>query len=174
MRNTEVLRSLNNNELVNLEKFLRIDQKFWQSHLPKKYIHLTALKQGMSIHLQMLDDSLRDLTSLSKKEIFLDFYNILVNLCDGDRLGRAYIHKLKPNTCIEKHNDKGLLYMKHVKKRMQMYLDIPDECVLLLDNKMQPTEKFKYKYVDFAWEHDHYYYNGSDKDWVFCVFDILK
>lgn len=135
----------------------------------------TALKEGVTCHLHwVLDDD--ELTpTINNLNIFPITELFIKNLFPNDDLGRVYWHNLRPNNKIDLHNDKMFNFVKNnrITNRYQVYLDIPENFVLMFDGQITDHKNFENSLVDFSLQKNHYYKNTSNENVYFLVFDIL-
>jgi hypothetical protein len=167
---TEIIRSLTQEEQHNIcTELAQIDSSVWIKHVLPYQKNLTALYEGLTIHLNWSNPLIP-----TRPELFPNTMNIIDNVLNGGLLGRAYIHKILPKCKIRLHND--LIHAKkmNIVRRYQIYLEIPSPVTLILDNQIvaNPND-YQNSLVDFALCLPHAYENHSDQDWVFVVFDEI-
>jgi hypothetical protein len=102
-------------------------------------------------------------------------WNFILECLGDDAVGRAYIHRLKPNDSINKHHDDIHVKSMNILNRYHIYLDIPDNVELFFDDEnVENPLQFKNTLVDFALSRLHYYKNWSNQNWYFIVFDKIE
>jgi len=167
-----VVRKLTSKEIKNLKKEIKSNNKLWVPHLSRK--HLTALKDGKSIHLKYKPIPGINVDHWNK---FPNTVKIIEEIANGKPSERTYWHRLLNNDTIEKHHDKyiGYVLRKEIFARYQIYLDIPKDCYLDIDNVViEDTSVFSNSIIKFNLRKYHEYKNNSIHPWYFLVFDIMK
>lgn len=167
---TEIVRALTEAEIKDFtEEISSIPAEYWVKHYPIPN-RLLSLRDGKSVHINWPSQNPRIVLN-ERSEQVPKIWNFICEYTNGNA-GRAYIHRLKPNDTIIKHHDKIHVSALNIKKRYHIYLDIPDNAQLYLDDGLVDSpQKFQFTLVDFALERLHYYKNYSDQTWYFIVFD---
>jgi len=175
---SKIIRDLSNIEIDTIVSELNgAPEEAWVTHASKRHLHRTHLREGRSIHLHFIDQNSMTcvlVDDVSYHSFFPKTIEMLKELAGPNLLGRCYFHRLTPGQQILRHNDSWVTQAMPIKHRMQMYLDIPDNSILILDGKSQDIGAYKYKLIDFALNLDHYYKNNGSNPWIFLVFDILE
>lgn len=167
---TTVIRPLTDQEKYDISlEIQRVDPTFWIRHVLPHQAHYTALYEGRTIHLNWSNQDLPN-----RQEFFPKTMNIIEKIINGHQLGRCYIHKILPQCKIRRHNDSVPVAQLKINRRYQIYLDIPHNVEMLLDDKLVPNPGYyQWSLVDFALTQPHSYKNHSDQDWIFIVFDEI-
>lgn len=172
--NSFVIRKLKTEEIVFLKSELLQNNDLWNHHVPQDKKSLTALKDGRSIHLRF--DKMKGIDTDNWNR-FPETVKLLETIADGNVINRTYWHRLLPSDTIEKHTDNSVYYVKENKilARYQIYLDIPDDSYMLLDNQIvEDASRFSNSIVNFDLRKYHAYENKSDSAWYFLIFDVMK
>ena len=168
---------------LNQDLFNNKNNPLWGNHVAEKtlmynwYSTNGPLRHGKTIWLEHVWHAR---TSLAW--IFGDIKNFpetekiireLAGICD---YGRCYWHTLPPGAEIDKHQDTADIpsYFDFVKTRYQIYLDIPEEAIIIIDDKIWDLKTLKNCILDFNMTLPHYYKNNSNRDFTFAVIDILN
>jgi hypothetical protein len=172
--NSYVVRKLTNDEILNLKIELSKNDELWNHHVPADKKMLTALKDGRSIHLRF--DKMKNMETNHWNK-FPETVRIIESVAEEKSIERTYWHRLMPRDSIEKHTDNNVYYVREGKifARYQIYLDIPDNSYLFLDNEIVYDKTiFTNSIVNFNLRKDHEYRNNSNQPWFFLVFDVMK
>jgi len=169
-------------QTINKELLDNRNNKLWGKHIninvgpeykaySKEYNDTGPLRHGTTFWLRTVSDGLKFIKDQTK--YFPETLTIIKELAKSTDYARCYWHTLAPNDMIDLHID-NLPYFDFISHRYQVYLDIPDESIIIIDNEVQNPAKFRNCILDFNFSLPHYYKNNSDKAFTFAVIDILK
>lgn len=170
---TKIVRPLTSDEKQMLtNELFQVPSEYWVHHA--KNLNKTALRYGLSYHMRWIENL--EITKdnwfyFPKTKIFLESFQPTLTL------GRVYWHCLKSHQKILQHND---LYVLETQKpnfitRWQIYLDIPNNFFIMLDNKfVQDPKVYSNTIVEFALSKNHCYINNSTTNFYILVFDFLQ
>ena len=168
---TKILRNLTEDEILDLKNDLNSIEHLWEDHHKP-----TALSYGKTIYLQQGDCFSTPILRSSILKRVSNTCKIIESIVKPYYVGRAYWHRLMPGDIINAHNDLQVDFVrkKILERRYQIYLECPDECILLDDKKHRNVKEIENTVVDFALTKSHYYNNASLTPWYFLVFDALN
>lgn len=171
---TYKIRDLSCQEKTQLKQEISsIDDKFWIKHFKIPH-RLLSLRDGETIHINWPADNIFQQMP-ERPELVPEILDLINNIISPNQLGRAYIHRLKPGDCIEKHSDQIHVKNLNIQDRYHIYFDIPESSVLYVDDSVIENKKqFENSIVNFALSRMHYYKNYSDQNWYFLVFDKIN
>jgi hypothetical protein len=171
---SEIISNLNQ-ELLNNK-----NNPLWGGHVPenslkyKQYSNNGPLRHGKTVWLEHMWTSL--VWNFGDIKNFPETNKIIHELAGTCDYGRCYWHTLPPGAEIDKHQDTADIpsYFDFVKARYQIYLDIPEEAIIIIDDKIWGAKTLKNCILDFNMTLPHYYKNNSNRDFTFAVIDILN
>lgn len=168
-----VIRKLTQNEINDLKSELMLHEQLWAHHIPEALKErLTSLRDGRSIHLKF---DIMEGINTNHWSKFPVATEIIRSIADDKPVGRTYWHRLLPGDGIEKHTDENIYRMHGIDTRYQIYLDIPTDSLLFMDNTIQTDKnKFSNSIINFNLRKPHAYKNYSNTTWYFLVFDVMK
>jgi hypothetical protein len=139
------------------------DRKADHHSTQEYYMRGGALRHGRSVWLSRSFGG-----KMENTELFPNIDTFLLGFClsNKTRLGRTYIHRLKPNQHIDKHADVNEPYFFNV-ARYQIYLNKPLGVRIVHDGPDIPAGQLMY----FNLFEDHEYINDSNEDFYLLVFD---
>jgi hypothetical protein len=175
--NSTVFKYLDSKTIFELNQELSVnkDNPLWGAHISNNsYMKFGQLRHGKTMWLECVSLSL--MHSSRNLEYFPKSFEIIKELSGINDYGRCYWHTLPPGAVIERHRDvdSSHSYFDFVENRYQIYLDIPDEAIVVIDDTLQDPSKFRNCILDFNMTRPHYYKNNSKRDFTFAVIDILK
>lgn len=175
MNPTTILRYLTDNERQILKKELFEHDTLWDYHArdPITGKHTTALCEGKTVYVKNGPSVVNHRDNSSG---FTKTLELLKQYSNNKSFGRIYWHRLLPGEGISRHSDDTLAHVKTniLSSRYQIYLEIPAECQLFLDDTLQNNKLFENSIVDFQLRLPHQYKNNSNKPWYFLVFDTMN
>ena len=168
---TKILRNLTESEILELKNDLNSIDHLWEDHHQP-----TALAYGKTIYLKEGNCTPTPILKSDILEYVLNTHKIIETIVKPYYIGRVYWHKLMPGDIISAHDDLELDFIRHkiLEHRYQIYLECPDESILIDSNVVKDVKKFENTVVDFALTKTHYYNNASLTPWYFLVFDALN
>ena len=174
-KKSAVIRRLTSMEIDILSRELHTNSDHWMNHPMEK----TALDDGQSIIINWVTKINGNYQlQWTLKEKFPDTWKILESLCPGHTFGKIYWHCLPPGHIAKPHTDYLNTYIKdgNCFKRYNIFLDIPDNLNLFLDNDLvNPVEHHSYQYTifDMAAIEKHSAVNNSSTNFYCMIIDIL-
>jgi hypothetical protein len=184
-KNSKIIRYLTELEINQIETEWMTLNHGWNSHAlsrNKYYNNFGPLRHGKTFWIYKVDDRSQCVENRWKflpntieviKYLF-EQYNYDLNNHSGFGIGRAYLHKLEPNQSIDLHDDRKMQFVVNLLHRYQLFLNVPNEFEIIMDNKKYSSEELKNSIVDFNLLLSHSYKNNSDKTVMFMVFDVMK
>jgi hypothetical protein len=173
---SKIVKYLDQNVVDTLKKEVQLNNNLWGDHgTPfnegkKVYRYNGPLRHGKTIWLQSVsDDFIRQSGCIN---LFPETLKIINELSAGNDYARCYWHLLSPGTKIDPHFDDTAYHAK-ISNRYQIYLDIPKETKIVIDEKLQENSKLQNCILDFNMWLTHAYENNSNQDLLFAVIDIL-
>lgn len=168
MENTHVIRKLTDIERHSIYQDLERIEDCFDLHSPnsEKYMKYGGLRDGKTVWLHGING---EFLHRDKAENIINFIDQYAKLTEDRKIGRAYIHKLKPSQQIYKHKDIDEEYFYHI-DRYQIILDLPKR--IEIHQKGRIVSDFSLVYFNHFIQHA--YSNKSDKNWYLIVFDLYK
>lgn len=153
------------------QELSNIPADWWTSHFAGEYEITGALRHGKTCWLNKLDHNL--IPMISRVNQFSESKKIIDKLLNKNMLGRAYWHRLMPGDIINRHHDRNLGFSDKVLHRYQIYLDIPSNVELIIDDAVAYPANLQNCILDFNMYMPHSYANKSNSELIFMVIDIL-
>lgn len=148
-----------------------ISDSAWSNHFEGQYAVNGALRHGRTCWLRRVNRHLG--IELDVMDNYPVSKNIISNLAKNSQYGRAYWHKLLPGQVIDKHDDTNLGFSEKVLHRYQIYLDIPANAEIIIDNGRKMTKDLENSILDFNMFLSHSYNNKGSTALTFMVVDIM-
>lgn len=173
---SKVVKYLDQTVVDTLKKEVHLNSNLWGDHgTPfnegkKIYRYRGPLRHGKSIWLESVSDDF--VSEAGYMKLFPETLKVIEELSAGNDYARCYWHLLSPGTRIDPHHD-DTVYHDKISKRYQIYLDIPKEAKIVIDEKLQENSKLQNCILDFNMRLTHAYENYSNQDLLFAVIDIL-
>jgi hypothetical protein len=168
MENTHIVRKLTDTERHNIYQDLERVKDCFDLHSPnsKKYMRYGGLRDGQTVWLHGLNGNFLHVDNAKN---IINFIDQFAKFSGKQKIGRTYIHKLKPGQQIFKHKDTDEEYFYQI-DRYQIILDLPE--TVYIKQKGSSVSEFSLIYFNHLIQHA--YSNDSDKDWYLIVFDLYK
>ena len=84
------------------------------------------------------------------------------------KMGRVYIHRLRPGVSIRKHKDVNDQPYFSVCNRYQLFINIPEN--MTIESVPAPEENTFFWFNHHEW---HHYKNNGTEPLIFCVIDVI-
>jgi len=173
-----IIEKLSTSDVHNINNELSaIDADWWGQHVFREhwgeyadtYNRTGALRHGKTCWLQIVDRA--HIILVDRLNMFPVINGIINRIAGNETVLRVFWHKLQPDESIDKHTDSTGPYFDIVAHRYQLYLDIPSDASIYMDDEFKTVDEFRYSIVDFNARAPHAYKNNSTKDLTFLVFD---
>ena len=163
---SNIIRTITLDEkLMLLTELIRSD--CWQEHGG-------FLRDGKSIHVKWVSGDLNHKYDLINQ--FPETMSLLQSLFPEREFARIFWHRLSKDDKIYPHDDTVVRYIggNKLQCRCQIYLDIPDNFVLVADNEVKAHKLWANTIIDFDFRQLHSYENNSDYAVYLLVADVLN
>lgn len=170
--NTHVVREIDQEDLYHLYHEV-VNAVIWKPH--SENLKNTALKEGFSCHVHWVLDDDNLTVNLDNRKKFPKTMEVIKKLFPKKKFGRIYWHRLLPQNKIDLHTDAALKFVKNnlIESRFQIYLDIPEDFILMFEGGRVNHKIFQNSLVNFNLRAPHFYKNNSNQNVYFLVFDVI-
>ncbi len=128
-----------------------------------KYKRIGLLRSGVTVWLSKENEQTYNVES------FPTIWKIIKEVAKDKKIGRAYIHQLRPTNNIPLHTDNYRTYYNAI-DRYHVYLSIPTELEILHTGEpIEANSLMLFNHKGF-----HRYDNKSTQNTFFVVFDVYK